>query len=262
MARFTSGWFKMHREATEKDLGKNLHLWSIWTTLLCMATWKESQIIWNGKQRMIPPGSVVLGISELATRWGCSQRTISKWLHYLHDTQRIVLESCARGTLVSICNWNAYQAPDDEACALPAQQVGTDCALTARQVGLNEEVKKVRRKEAAYPTEFLKVWDKHQKGGKAESLTKWRKIPIADREAFETALTNYLAHCTAKGTEPEYIKDLHNFIAKGAGKNKVEPWREFIDRPSSSVAPNQGTAVQASLLAYKREMDEREEVVL
>jgi DNA-binding transcriptional regulator YhcF (GntR family) len=147
MARFTGGWIKLWRKSVEGDLADNMFLWGLWNWLLFAATWKPSSIIWKGKRRDIPPGTVVMGISELAEKWDCSSNTIRKWLNYLVESQRITLEVCTRGTLVTICNWSVYQATDSESCAPSENQVITDCKPSENQVTLNEEVKKLRREE-------------------------------------------------------------------------------------------------------------------
>lgn len=165
MARFTGGWFKSYREAWEKDLSQNVFLWGIWNALLHMATYKETQIIWGNDQRRLPPGSIVFGIKRLADQWDCSPRTISKWLHYLEKCERIVIESCARGTVVTICNWSSYQITEEQACAIDAHSVRAACAPTARLVALSEEGKKEegkkeRKKREASPLPPLAlIWN-------------------------------------------------------------------------------------------------------
>jgi len=213
--RFTSGWFKVWREAWDKDLSRNVYLWALWHALLHMAHWKESQIIWNGKQRKLPAGSVVFGIKEIAEKWGCSQRTISKWLHYLHDTQRIVLETCARGTLVTICNWEAYQANEDNACADRAQDVRTECELSRNKVGLREEsTKKERKKSIAVPTETTLLWNYFQEKAKAKD------IETEPRSAKTNKLCKSLVTIhgldKAKGLIDAYFSDSSPFVKENA----------------------------------------------
>jgi hypothetical protein len=149
VARHTGGWVKLWRVSLEKDLFHNIYLWAIWHALLHMAVWKETQIIWRGRQRRLPPGSVVFGIREFAERWDCSQRTISKWLKYLHDTQRIVLETCAQGTVATICNWEKYQGGEDFLFAPSAHEVGAKYEPSRSEVGLKEEGKNLRREEVS-----------------------------------------------------------------------------------------------------------------
>lgn len=112
MGRNSAGWFKCWRNALDKDLFDNMILWSIWHALLHMASWGESQILWEGKQRVLPPGTILFSPREFSDRWGVSKSVILKWLNHLRDTGRISTESCPRGTLVTICNWYKYQSDD------------------------------------------------------------------------------------------------------------------------------------------------------
>lgn len=147
MGRFNGGWIKLWRRAVEGDLADNMFLWGLWNWLLYAATWKPTSIIWNGKRRDIPPGTVVMGMSELAEKWDCSTNTIKKWLNYLVESERIYLEVCTRGTLVTVRNWDVYQAEYAEDCKPSENEVHTDCKPSENQVQLNEEGKKERRKE-------------------------------------------------------------------------------------------------------------------
>lgn len=156
MARFTGGWVKLHRSVLEKDISQNNILWALWTRLLVMATWRETQIIWNGSQRVIPPGSVSTGTKELGNLIGCSDRTVSKWLKYLNDSARIFLETCGRGTLVTICNWEVYQSTEEIDFAPISEKVRGDLAQASRGLRLIEEVKKERKKEYKYSRDELK----------------------------------------------------------------------------------------------------------
>lgn len=164
MARFSSGWIKIWRKAIDSDLSGNVYLWTIWHWLLIAATWKPSKILWNGKQREIPPGTVVFGLKELSLKWGCSRSVVNKWLHYLHDTGRIVYETSTRGSIVTIQNWEIYQGNDDHDA--DTREHGDYTAATARLHGetLSEEDKKERKKEYIAPREKIhecvKEWGK------------------------------------------------------------------------------------------------------
>lgn len=112
MGRYTSGWIKIHRNVLDQDVSTNICIFGLWNVLLVMASWQRSEIIWDGKKRTLPPGSVIIGNAELAKRLNCSKQTILKWLKYLNDNGRIVIEASTRGTLVTICHWENFQSDD------------------------------------------------------------------------------------------------------------------------------------------------------
>lgn len=223
MARFTGGWFKSYRQAWDKDLSQNIYLWALWNALLHMATWKETQIIWNGKQRTIPAGSVVFGISELADKWECSRQTIWKWLHYLQGSDRIAVESCTRGTLVSICNWEVYQNTEEDAFTPSLHQVDAKWTPSGHQVALSKKVqsknKEVRSNlknnitgiRTEYPIEFEQVWAQYgRKGEKKKSFQYWQSLNLSqeEHEDLKKAILNY----SKAKPERQYRKDLERFL--------------------------------------------------
>lgn len=145
MARFNGGWVKLYRSVMEGDIKDNAYLLALWSWLLAAATWKESKILEDGRQRVLPPGTVVFGMSELAETWQCSKATISKWSHYLHDTQRITLETRTRGSIATILNWDVYQGEEIDERTTSERQVNAGRTPSERQVNGSEEVKKERK---------------------------------------------------------------------------------------------------------------------
>lgn len=158
MARYENGWIKVHRRAVIEDIGDNVICLGLWVTFLALATWKESKIMWQGEQRVLPPGSVVYGISEFSERWGVSKNTVRRWVQYLVSTDRIQNESGTHGSIATICNWEKYQTQENE----PEQyrnEIGTP---TEREVNARstpsdpyEEGKKVRREEDKSDPKFF-----------------------------------------------------------------------------------------------------------
>lgn len=212
MARFNKGWVKAWREMIDGDLPDNVWLWGIWHWLLYSAHWKPSKILWNGKQREIPAGTVVMGMTELATKWNCSINTIKRWLRYLEETERVYIETCTRGTLITIRNWELYQSQDQDECTPTANKLHTDCKQTANEVQLIEEVKKERR--VVNPTQTTLLWNHYK-----EELKKQKQI-----EAVKSGKTNSICKSLVEefGLEKskdlvlEFLKDKDPFVVDAA----------------------------------------------
>ena len=239
MSRFSGGWFKAYREAWGKDLGDNLILWALWTALLHMATWKESKILWNGAQREIPPGTVVFGISEIADRWRCSRSVIKKWLHHLHKTERIVLETCPRGTLVTIRQWSQYQDTEIDACPLSVYSVTATSPLRVHDEPLNEEGKKERKKKEGdehrpVGFNFEEVYQGYPKRDgsqrKKQGLLSCRR-QVNTQEGYSSlclAVKNYADHCHRKNlTQTDKVMQFATFV------NGV--WEEWVNPSMADV---------------------------
>lgn len=190
MARYANGWIKIDRRMVIEDIGDNVYALALWTMLLALANWKESKIMWEGKQRILPPGSVVFGFREFAERWECSPNTVKKWAQYLHETGRIVLEVCPRGILATICNWTIYQTREDEPRTTSAHSVHTDCTQAAHSVHLNEEGKKERKEE--------------EKGKDPKFLLSSENIERA-KAAWEAVLVHFKAGRASRESEIEKL---------------------------------------------------------
>lgn len=249
--RHASGWIKLHRSAVEGDLGSNPILFALWVALLCMATWKPSKILWQGKQREIPPGTVVFGIKELADRWGCSRSVLRKWLNYLHYTQRIVLESCSRGTLVTICNWTAYQSVDDEPCAPSDSAVRTECAPSVSGEPLSEEGKKEEGKKGeadprvpALPR-LAEIWNLNCKTlarvkGCSSSRRKaaelrWKEMP--DENHWAEVVTRIAASPFCTGRNDRGWKATFDFLVRPDTQHKALEGQYDAKRSGINVTP-------------------------
>lgn len=242
MPRFNGGWVKFHREMVEKDLNQNLILWGIWTHLLLVAVYKDSQIIWRGKQRILEPGSCVIGISELAERWGISKSVVKKWLHYLHDTGRIVIESCPHGSVVTICNWEVYQSGDDEPCPLSVHSENTARTLREHCENLSEERKNIRKKERKktnvgirldYPQEFLELWESYgRRGDKKAAFQEYSNLKLSPEESQNLlkAVSNFVKMVPELKFRPHFCRflktDWREHLTLSAGGASRWKWAE------------------------------------
>ena len=230
MARFSNGWIKVYRSLGEGDLVQNPYLLALWVRLLTWATWKPSKTLWNGEQRDLPAGSVIFGYRELADQWNCSRATVHKWSHYLHDTDRITLETAPSGCLATIRNWELYQSSDDDERTSGERSANAERTLGEREVALIEEVKKEERRKKkntpAFP--FETFWEKYpRKIGKSDALSCFDRLILsqADFDSLIEAVTRFRSHHEGRGTEAQYIPHPATFL----GTKEIPRWRDWLD---------------------------------
>lgn len=258
-----SGWLKLHRGATEKDLVQNVFLWGLWHWLLQVANWKESQIIWEGTQRILKPGQLLFKIREISNQWDCSPATIWKWLHYLQKTQRIAIESRTHGTIVTICNWEIYQAYEESERTPSEHEVNTERTPSELYKEVQEEkkntirvsggVKNPKRKAGIriqYPAEFEEVWSTYGlKGDKKASLLEFESLNLSpeDRSNLKTAIRSYLI----KTPDKKFRKDFERFL-------KMD-WRQFIPVYNIASGPRilSKEEIEARVLTMNQNAKER-----
>jgi len=178
------------------------------------ATREETKIIWEGAQRVLPPGSIVYGVTELAAKWECSKGLISKWVKYLVQSERIVNEPSPRGCVASICNWDSYQSYMDERIGEREQLVNTTRTQREHNENLNGEVKKERKNtartgiRATYSESFEKIWKLYGKVGKKADASKALEDLSLTQEEFThllKAIPSYIADCRRADRKQQYL---------------------------------------------------------
>jgi DNA-binding transcriptional MocR family regulator len=146
MTRFGNGYIKFYRSVVDEDIGWSGVQLAVWTTLLCWATRFETKIRWKGQQRLIPPGTVVTGVRELAKRLGFSKDSVARAFHALSSRDSIRVETSTRGTLITICNWSEYQEVTDSSATPLRHESKTGETTAGLQPDLIREVKNKRKK--------------------------------------------------------------------------------------------------------------------
>jgi hypothetical protein len=230
MARYEEGWVKLWRSTLDSDLEKHDTLWWLWTWFLRTATWKESKVLWEGEQRMLPPGSVVYGITELARKRKQSKSTISRWIKYLVDSGRLRNETGTRGCIATICNWKDYQVDDELNGTTSEQKRNSDGTRTEPY----EEGKKERRKNiaesggirTAYSEKFENAWEAYGKvGKKADASKAFEELNLSSEElqSLLRAIPTYIANCRRNDRKQMYF-----------GTFLREDWKDW-DRSTSKA---------------------------
>lgn len=220
--RFTQGWIKAHRSIARSELADNVFLFSLWMYFLLIANYKESKIIWSGKQRILKPGQFLFKVRELSERWSCSPATIHKWTKYLSESERIVIESRTHGTIITICNWEEYQVFMEEVRTPSEHQVNTARTPSEHQVNYSKEEvpsKKKRREEGKkntgirteYPEEFQTLWVKYGKvGDKKAAFDVWKDLGLSEIEI--ASLSRSIESYVKNRPDPKFRKYFCRFL--------------------------------------------------
>lgn len=230
MSRFGNGYIKFYRACVHGDIGKRGTLLAVWVTLLSYANRFETKMPRAGKQVVLPPGTAVVGIRELAEKLDFSRSTISRALGYLESTGRIQAERGPRGIIVTICNWSAYQDGQEADEPILGQSRATDGPLEGHSRALIGEEENKRRKtntarkgfRAAYSAVFEEIWDLYQRvGKKAEADNAFRDLNLSQEELdqLKRAIPAYLADCRASDRRQQYLA---TFLR--------EDWRIWLER--------------------------------
>jgi hypothetical protein len=104
-----NGFIKIHRKICGNPLSKKPNYFAVWIYLLTNANYKDKEIIWNNKNRLIKRSQFIGSIKEIANHFSLSLSTISYILNYLENEGMIIRKSNKQFTLFEICNYDLYQ---------------------------------------------------------------------------------------------------------------------------------------------------------
>lgn len=104
-----NGFIKISRQILDWKYVQNPNALALWIQLLVMANWKDGYFMGV----TIPRGSLATSIQSLACKTGMHPNTVRKWLKKFENENQISMKSTNRFTLISISNYNTFQAFDE-----------------------------------------------------------------------------------------------------------------------------------------------------
>lgn len=200
--RKDKGWIKLHKSLLDSDIMQNDTLFKIWITLLLRVNWKEHKAIINGKHVILEPGSMVFGFKKLAESIVINKKTLVRWVRYLSETGRISLKTGPKGSVLTICNWDVYQANNEKDGPLDGPQHGPPDGQR------HGHYRRYIRIEDIKDTQFVAETDcppDPPEGGGVLLDSASKKPP----KGFEEAKTNLMGRAAVRGVSAE-VAALHD----------------------------------------------------
>ena len=113
-----SGWFAVKRGITSHSLfaGRPDRL-AIWLWLLDNAAWKSTTHDVGGATIRVPRGSLCTSERRIASECGVGYQVVRTFLARLKTEQMINAEVTQGRSLITICNWDKYQAANADSNA-------------------------------------------------------------------------------------------------------------------------------------------------
>lgn len=106
------GWIKIHRKLQENpiwDADEPFDKRSAWIDLLIMANHKDSQMRIGNEIFLIKMGSTHTSELKLMDRWKWSRKKVRSFLLMLKNAEMVTTEGTAKGTTITIVNYEKYQ---------------------------------------------------------------------------------------------------------------------------------------------------------
>lgn len=106
-----NGWIRLHRKMLEWEWYSCPKTTRLFIHLLLRASWRDAR--WRGIE--IPKGSLFCSVGNLAAETRLSPKCVRLALERLKTTGEVASQTTSKGTLLTLCNWAAYNdEPDAE----------------------------------------------------------------------------------------------------------------------------------------------------
>ena len=132
----TDGWVKLWRKSIESAVFADPGLWHLWTYCLMKANHAPGWVAVHGLAEpvRVDRGQFITG--RFALHKECyprrrkknpSSKTLWRWLLILKNMRNLALETSSRFSMVTVCNYAAYQRDERENVQADVQPVSSRC---------------------------------------------------------------------------------------------------------------------------------------
>jgi len=207
-------WFKLHRKINENPFYSNPTALAIWIEILRRVTYKE-RTFYNKRERItLKPGQCLVGERELANCFeNMSKTTVRYWLEQFAIDRMIDRHVTAKGSIVTVLNWDKYQSIDR-----PIDQKKT-------RVRPELDPNKKEKKEKKYIVHFEKFWKKYpRKIAKKKARQTYTTLVSKNEdliESIENGLETYLP--IWEGKDKQFIPHATTWLNQGRWDDEVQP---------------------------------------
>jgi hypothetical protein len=120
------GYFRVHRRVFEHEIfaGDPFSPREAWVWLIGSASWCATTVEFEGHDFNLQRGDLVASVRCLAEAWKWSKSATQRYLIRLRDTGMIGTLAGTQGTVITICNYDDYQADAAEAGTQTGTPVG------------------------------------------------------------------------------------------------------------------------------------------
>jgi hypothetical protein len=135
------GYIKLYRKITNSFVWTNPNMLKLWMLCLMKASHSGNKFLFNGKEVVVSSGEFVTGRDAIAKEFNegvprdqqIVGRTLWRWIKKFEEEQMLSIKSTTKYSVVTVKNWNEYQASD--------QQVSINRPSTVHQVSTIKNAK-------------------------------------------------------------------------------------------------------------------------
>lgn len=130
-----NGYIKLHRQLLENPVVmKDSDYLAVWIYLLLNATHKDIKGIFGKETITLKPGQLLTGRTKISNDLNIQSSKVERILKKLEIERQIEQQTCNKGRLISLINWNLYQESEQQ----NEQQVNNKRTTSEQQVNTNK----------------------------------------------------------------------------------------------------------------------------
>lgn len=225
------GWIKLHRQLMDDHywLSEPFTRGQAWVDILLQTNHATGFFrTANGKRVDVERGQCGMSQLTMASRWQWSRGRVKRFLNELEKDGNVVQQTVQQNSLLSVCNYERYQGPDNQDGTVDGTANDTtDGQLTDTKRDTNKNVKNGKNEKKYIPPVPPGVEPDLWK----EYLKTRTKLKAPNTERAINTLVNKLVKLVAKG----YLaKDLIEAANSSGWKSVYEPKADQSDAGRNS----------------------------
>lgn len=159
------GYIKLWRKSLDSGLVSDHKTWALWSWCLMKATWKPRRVLFNGAIVELKPGQFIFGRESAARELKLSVQEIRTRIIKLKLLQNLTIQSTNKYSIITITNWDIYQAEGNENNQLTNQKsTSNQPATNHKQESKKERITNTpppddEDEEEITPKKVVKFWN-------------------------------------------------------------------------------------------------------
>lgn len=192
----SNGWIKLHRKILDCFIwqDKPFDKARAWIDLLLLAVHNDKKMLIDGDVTVVNRGSFFTSRMKLADRWGWSVKKVDTYLNLLEKEGMITTIRAAKGTAITIVNYENYQFDGTtEDITQDTTEVTTEDIQNKNDKNIKNVKNNMCKKEAQEL--FEKLWQIYpvKKGKGQVSITAKQRLLKVGHEEMVRAIDRYKA---------------------------------------------------------------------
>jgi hypothetical protein len=202
-----NGYVIAYRRVWKHPVFRDLLDAGIWNYLYQNAAWRDARVFLHGTRVDLRRGQIFVSLRSLAEGFCCPEPRVRRLINSLRDDAMIEVLPTHRGTVITICNYEDYQAPQLTADAV-------DSVPEAHKQRANDapykEKETKQQKNTPYPPDFDVFWTTYPKnnGSKKDAAKAYQRaaLRVGSPDVILHGATRYAAYIASRVDGLQFTK--------------------------------------------------------